>query len=53
MTGELLEAYCALAKAYYYLDYIKYEHNEKKINELIDKIKYIEHEIYELSKKGG
>lgn len=53
MTGELLEAYCALAKAYCYLDYIKNERNEKKINELIDKIKYVEHEIYELSKKGA
>lgn len=48
MTGELLEAYCALAKAYCYLDYIKYEHNEKKINELIDKIKVIQREIYKL-----
>lgn len=48
MKGNLLEAYCALAKAYCYLDIERKERNERKIDELIEKVKAIQREIYKL-----
>ena len=51
MKGNLLEAYCALAKAYCFLDIEKTERNERKIDELIEKVKAIQKEIYKLGGK--
>ena len=48
MRGNLLEAYCALAKAYCFLDIERTERNERKIDELIEKVKVIQREIYKL-----
>lgn len=48
MKGNLLEAYCALAKAYCFLDIEKTERNERKIEELNERIKDIQKEIYKL-----
>lgn len=48
MKGNLLEAYCALAKAWCFLDIEKTERNERKIEELKEKIKVIQKEIYKL-----
>ena len=48
MRGNLLEAYCALAKAYCYLDISRCKRNERKIDELIEKVKAIQREIYKL-----
>lgn len=48
MRGNLLEAYCALAKAYCFLDVSRYDYSERKINELNEKIKAIQKEIYKL-----
>ena len=48
MKGNLLEAYCALAKAWCYLDIEKTERNEQKIEELNERIKDIQKEIYKL-----
>lgn len=48
MKGNLLEAYCALAKAYCFLDIERTERNGQKIDELIEKVKDIQKEIYKL-----
>lgn len=48
MKGNLLEAYCALAKAYCFLDIEKTERNERKIDELNERIMAIQKEIYKL-----
>lgn len=48
MKGNFLEAYCALAKVYCILDISRCEHNEQKIDELIEKVKAIQKEIYKL-----
>lgn len=48
MKGNLLEAYCALAKAYCFLDIEKTERNERKIDELNERIKAIQKEVYKL-----
>ena len=48
MKGNLLEAYCALAKAYCFLDIEKTERNERKIDELNERIKDVQKEIYKL-----
>lgn len=48
MRGNLLEAYCALAKAWCFLDIEKTECNERKIEELRERIKDIQKEIYKL-----
>lgn len=48
MQGELLEAYVALSKAYFFLDYIKNKHGEREIEELKDAIVSIQRKIYEL-----
>lgn len=48
MKGNLLEAYCALAKAYCFLDIERTEHNGRKIDELNERIKAIQKEIYKL-----
>lgn len=52
MKGNLLEAYCALAKAYCFLDIEKTERNERKIDELNERIKDIQKEIYKLGGEG-
>lgn len=52
MKGNLLEAYCALAKAYCFLDIEKTERNERKIEELNERIKDIQKEIYKLGGEG-
>jgi len=49
MKGILLKAYCALAKTYCLLDISRCEYNKQKIDELIEKVKAIQKEIYELS----
>lgn len=51
MRGNLLEAYCALAKAWCFLDIEKTERDERRIEELKEKIKAIQKEIYKLG--GG
>jgi len=48
MKGNLLEVYCALVKAYCFLDIEKTERNERKIEELNERIKAIQKEIYKL-----
>lgn len=48
MRGNLLEAYCALAKAYCSLDTERTAYNGRKIDELKEKITAIQKEIYEL-----
>ena len=48
MKGNLLEAYCALAKAYCFLDIERTKRNERKIDELNERIKAIQREIYKL-----
>ena len=48
MKGILLEAYCALAKAWCFLEIEKTERNERKIDELKERIKDIQKEIYKL-----
>ena len=50
MTGNWLEAYIALSKAYCYLSIEKRKNNEHSIDEIIEKIKDAEHKIYELSR---
>lgn len=52
MRGNLLEAYCALAKAYCFLDIEKTERNERKIDELNERIKDVQKEIYKLGGEG-
>lgn len=52
MKGNLLEAYCALAKAWCFLDIEKTERNERKIEELNERIKAIQKEIYKLGGEG-
>lgn len=52
MKGNLLEAYCALAKAYCFLDIEKTERNERKIDELNERIKDVQKEIYKLGGEG-
>lgn len=48
MKGNILEAYCALAKAYCFLNIERIEYDERKIDELIEKIQDIQKELYEL-----
>ena len=48
MRGNLLEAYCALAKAWCFLDIEKTERNERKIEGLKERIKDVQKEIYKL-----
>ena len=48
MRGNILEAYCALAKAYCFLDIERTERNERKIEGLKEKITAIQKEIYKL-----
>ena len=52
MKGNLLEAYCALAKAWCFLDIEKTERDERKIEELNERIKDIQKEIYKLGGEG-
>ena len=52
MKGNLLEAYCALAKAWCFLDIERTKHNERKIDGLNEKIKDIQKEIYKLGGEG-
>lgn len=52
MKGNLLEAYCALAKAWCFLDIEKTGRNERKIDELNERIKDIQKEIYKLGGEG-
>lgn len=51
MKGNLLEAYCALAKADCHLDFARTERNERKIDELRVNVKCVQREIYRLG--GG
>ena len=51
MRGNLLVAYCALAKAYCFLDIERKKRNGHKIDELNEKVKAIQREIYKLG--GG
>lgn len=57
MRGNLLESYCALAKADCYLELAKAdcylelernERNERKVDNLREKIHYIQREVYNL-----
>lgn len=48
MRGNLLESYCALAKADCYLELERSERNERKVDELREKIHYVQREIYKL-----
>lgn len=51
MKGNLLEAYCALAKADCFIDLERTERNERKVNELRENIHRIQEDIYKLGVK--
>lgn len=49
MMGDWLEAYVALSKAYCFLCHLRTESNEREIDGIEEKIKDVQHKIYELS----